>query len=47
MDHIDLSLRNRKRSKLTFNSSPIILLSVVSLVFGFWLGMAMAFLIGL
>ena len=47
MDHIALSLRNRKRSKLTFNSSPIILLSVVSLVFGFWLGMAMAFLIGL
>ena len=47
MDHIALSLRNRKRSKLTFNSSPIILVSVVSLVFGFWLGMAMAFLIGL
>ena len=47
MDHIALSLRNRKGSKLAFNSSPIILLSIVSLVFGFWLGMAIAFLIGL
>ena len=47
MEHMALSLRNRKRRKLPTNSSPIILLTVGSMIFGFWLGLAMLFLFGL
>ena len=47
MEQMALSLRNRKRRKLPANSSPIILLTVGSMIFGFWLGLAMLFLVGL
>jgi hypothetical protein len=47
MEHMALSLRNRKRRKLPTNSSLIILLTVGSMIFGFWLGLAMLFLVGL
>ena len=47
MEHMALSLRNRKRRKLPTNSSPIILLALGSMLFGFWLGLAMLFLDGL
>ena len=47
MEHMALSLRNRKRRKLPTNSSPIILLTVGSMIFGFWLCLAMLFLVGL
>ena len=45
MEQMALSLRNKKRYKLPPTSSPIILLTVGAMFFGFWLGLAMAFLV--